>query len=317
MALDAWPANTTPVEVDPSRPAPGSSWTATIAAPPTAAGVEVILPQFSATQRWGPCPWLPRGTAEPQAGDRALVVFADNGATPWVVQWGDVGDDVYPPGPVGPAGVPGLGAPDWDSGWYAEQATTTHITTKTHNLALTSPPRVVQLWFAPDLTPTRMEPVFLPQPRTPDVQVDDRRDRVLQRHPALFGLRRHLGLLANRLPPHLRLEMRGGSMPRVEIPHLSLPLRYVGGRPAVNEQDSLDDVSDCVEAALRTRPGQRLEHPDYGTPEFVFAVQPLDMDDVIAHVLTFEPRAHLVAETAPDRLDEAIARARLTLTLED
>jgi phage baseplate assembly protein W len=106
-------------------------------------------------------------------------------------------------------------------------------------------------------------------------------------------------------------------MPRVEIPHLSLPLRYVGGRPAVNEQDSLDDVSDCVEAALRTRPGQRLEYPDYGTPEFVFAVQPLDMDDVIAHVLAFEPRAHLVAETAPDRLDEAIARARLTLTLED
>jgi hypothetical protein len=158
MALDAWPAST-PVQVDTSRPAPGSSWTATIAAPPIAAGVEVILPQFSATQRWGPCPWLPRGTAQPQAGDRALVVFADDGATPWVVQWGDLGDDTYPPGPAGPAG---FGTPDYDSGWYAEEANTNHVTTKTHGLLLSGPPRLVQMWFAPDLTPTRMEPVFLP-----------------------------------------------------------------------------------------------------------------------------------------------------------
>lgn len=106
-------------------------------------------------------------------------------------------------------------------------------------------------------------------------------------------------------------------MPGVEIPHLALPLRYVGGRPVVNEQDSLDDVADCVEAALRTRPGQRLHHAVYGTPDLVFVTQPLDVDDLVAHVTAFEPRAHIVAETAPDRLDTAIARARLTLTLED
>jgi hypothetical protein len=160
MALDAWPASSS-VPADTSRPAAGSAWTATIAGSPTGDGVEVILPHFSATQRWGPCPWQPRGTAQPQAGDRALVVFADDGATPWVVQWGDVGDDAYPttPGPAGPAGV---GTPDYDSGWYGEEANTTHITTKTHGLALTKPPRLVQAWFAPDLTPTRMEPIFLP-----------------------------------------------------------------------------------------------------------------------------------------------------------
>jgi phage baseplate assembly protein W len=105
-------------------------------------------------------------------------------------------------------------------------------------------------------------------------------------------------------------------MPRVQIPHLALPLRYARGRDVVNEQDSIDDVADCVEAALRTRPGQRAEHPEFGTPDLVFAQQPLDLDDVVAHIAAYEPRVHILAETAPDRLDEAIARTRLTLTLE-
>lgn len=49
--------------------------------------VTVTLSDFDdGRQVFGPCPWMPRGELLPSRGDRALVVFSDDG-DPWIVAW--------------------------------------------------------------------------------------------------------------------------------------------------------------------------------------------------------------------------------------
>jgi hypothetical protein len=48
--------------------------------------VYVVLPEFDTTQKWGPCPWMPRGATLPAVGDKCLVIF-DNTDAAWVVAW--------------------------------------------------------------------------------------------------------------------------------------------------------------------------------------------------------------------------------------
>ena len=52
--------------------------------------VYVTIDEFDPNQRWGPCPYTPRGTTYPTAGERALVVFS-NTLVPWIVVWGPNG----------------------------------------------------------------------------------------------------------------------------------------------------------------------------------------------------------------------------------
>lgn len=66
-----------------------------VASSPSGGTIEVVVPGYSAELRFGPCPYQPRGNAHPQRGQRALVVFTDDG--PWVAAWGDVTDGSYPP----------------------------------------------------------------------------------------------------------------------------------------------------------------------------------------------------------------------------
>ena len=55
------------------------------------------------------------------------------------------------------------------------------------------------------------------------------------------------------------------------IPHLRIPFRITSsGAADVVEQDSIDDVAQCVEVLLRTRPGDRPEVPEYGIDEPLF-----------------------------------------------
>lgn len=63
-------------------------WTAKVAtgADDATDPIHVIIHDFDPHRRWGPCRWTPRGTALPQVGDDALVIF-DNRRTPWVVCW--------------------------------------------------------------------------------------------------------------------------------------------------------------------------------------------------------------------------------------
>lgn len=91
------------------------------------------------------------------------------------------------------------------------------------------------------------------------------------------------------------------------VPHFDMPFRFSGSHAAVVDQDTLDDVSNCVEAILRTFEGQRQELPDFGIVDPVFNRQPIPLEPIIAAILDQEPRASILIEQAPDRFDSLIA----------
>ena len=78
------------------------------------------------------------------------------------------------------------------------------------------------------------------------------------------------------------------SYPR--IPHLALPFRIVDGRAAVTEQDTFEEIRDCVQAIIRTPRGFRLELPDFGVPDQTFHEGGADADEIAAALDRWEPR---------------------------
>lgn len=96
-----------------------------------------------------------------------------------------------------------------------------------------------------------------------------------------------------------------------DIPHFDLPFRFVGGKAVEVEQDSVDDIAVCVEALLRTRPGERIELPTYGIPDPVFVGA--DTEAIMASVRDWEPRASIAIEEGWD-YDAFIQSLRITLS---
>jgi phage baseplate assembly protein W len=79
------------------------------------------------------------------------------------------------------------------------------------------------------------------------------------------------------------------------LPHFAVPLRLAGtGAFASLEQDSPDEVAQCVAVCLLTAEGSRAEVPAYGAPrgEFVGA----DPGATADAVQEWEPRADLDVE---------------------
>lgn len=99
-----------------------------------------------------------------------------------------------------------------------------------------------------------------------------------------------------------------------EIPHFDMPFRFENGTVACVPQDTLDDVVNCVEAALRTDRGSRKELPTFGVYEMTFGQQPLDTKSTIAHILEHEPRAELVTEQHPGMFDARVAEITLSVS---
>lgn len=96
-----------------------------------------------------------------------------------------------------------------------------------------------------------------------------------------------------------------------DTPHFALPFRLEGGSFAVNEQDSAEDVAACVEAVIRTRPGERDELPAFGVTDPAFQQAPIDTDLLVEQVNEWEPRAKALAEETPDLFDATVRRVRL------
>lgn len=95
------------------------------------------------------------------------------------------------------------------------------------------------------------------------------------------------------------------------IPHFDMPFRYFGGKPVVNEQDSIEDIAACVYAVLVTPPGTRDEMPDFGFEDPAFSQQPLSSAAMAAQISEWEPRASVLVDVAPDALDAAVANANI------
>jgi len=58
----------------------------------------------------------------------------------------------------------------------------------------------------------------------------------------------------------------------VDTPHFQLPLRFGGinGGAFMNQQDTGDDIVDCVRAIIAFPIGTRKDLPEFGIPEMIF-----------------------------------------------
>jgi phage baseplate assembly protein W len=97
----------------------------------------------------------------------------------------------------------------------------------------------------------------------------------------------------------------------VTTPHLATPFRLVGGRVAVVEQDSIEDITQCVAACLSTPLGSLVDLPELGIPNELFRqITEVDTDVLLAAVEDCEPRAALLAEA---EFEDLLAKISVTV----
>ncbi len=107
-----------------------------------------------------------------------------------------------------------------------------------------------------------------------------------------------------------------------EVPHFDLPFRLKGGSFAEVEQDSADDIAVCVEAIVRTRPGDRDEAPTFGTTDVAFNQvdaqgRPVDTELLVSQIEEWEPRVRALADQEPDRFDDTVRSVRVGTVSEE
>jgi phage baseplate assembly protein W len=100
-----------------------------------------------------------------------------------------------------------------------------------------------------------------------------------------------------------------------DVPHFSLPFRFATPQAAVNEQDSLEEIADCVLAILLCPTGFRVELPTFGIADPTFATPRVDTETLRVSIETWEPRAGVVLDERPDALDQLIDNVEVLLRL--
>jgi phage baseplate assembly protein W len=77
------------------------------------------------------------------------------------------------------------------------------------------------------------------------------------------------------------------------VPHFALPFRVTAaGSVAVVEQDTFEEIAQCVGVLFSTTRGERLELPDYGIPNPVFQAEAaVNTAELAMAVKQWEPRA--------------------------
>lgn len=97
----------------------------------------------------------------------------------------------------------------------------------------------------------------------------------------------------------------------VEIPHFALPFRIVAGQAVVNEQNSPEEIRDCVAAIVSYTVGSRPERPNFGVEDETFEEGGADPAVYLAAVARFEPRADVHALADPSRLAAYLSSVNL------
>lgn len=99
------------------------------------------------------------------------------------------------------------------------------------------------------------------------------------------------------------------------IPHFDYPFRFSSqGHAVVVEQDSIEDIENCLLAIIKTEVGQRIELPQFGIQSPLFSLQPIPLDPIYNAVTDQEPRAIMVISQRPDPLDYLRALVEVDLT---
>lgn len=87
-----------------------------------------------------------------------------------------------------------------------------------------------------------------------------------------------------------------------DIPHLAVPLQVINGQFVTVEQDTDDEVAQCVRNICAFERGFRIEDPDFGIADPTFTTMPIDTDDIAIALEDYEDRAMVTIfqEIAPD-----------------
>lgn len=95
------------------------------------------------------------------------------------------------------------------------------------------------------------------------------------------------------------------------IPRLKWPLELVGTSLATVEQDSDEDIVQCLKGVLRHRPGDRPDIPALGVPDLAFAEQPLHLEVVQEVLRRHEPRVDVLLTQDPALIDQLVAEVKV------
>lgn len=90
----------------------------------------------------------------------------------------------------------------------------------------------------------------------------------------------------------------------VQTPHIRFPFEVLNGRTQVVEQNSIEEVVQCVLACVSTPYGARQDDPEYGIDAGLFSRQTIrqDITPILAAVEEAEPRAALLGEVELESL---------------
>lgn len=94
-----------------------------------------------------------------------------------------------------------------------------------------------------------------------------------------------------------------------DVPHFDAPLRLSGSSFAAVEQNSKEEIADCVEAVLRTEAGSRIDAPEFGRPDETFEqLSPsVSAEPYLSAVARDEPRAHLLGEAEVEGMTKQVS----------
>lgn len=108
----------------------------------------------------------------------------------------------------------------------------------------------------------------------------------------------------------------------VETPHFAYPFSFKTQpdgslAAAVTEQDSVDEVADCVVRITNTPLGSRDELPEFGVTVPLFEQTPVNVERLVSEIREWEPRAALSGSARIDSLDELLTNVRLDVAASD
>lgn len=100
----------------------------------------------------------------------------------------------------------------------------------------------------------------------------------------------------------------------ISIPHFDFPFRIAGSKVVEREQDSLDDVANCVRAILLTPDDFRTDIDDFGLSDMTFLKQPLASQGILGDISVQESRVSLLIDIRPSIIDELIAEVTVEVS---
>jgi phage baseplate assembly protein W len=100
----------------------------------------------------------------------------------------------------------------------------------------------------------------------------------------------------------------------VDVPHFRFPFAIgAGGTFEVIEQDSEDDIGQCVQVLLSTEVGSRVELPEYGIEDPTFTTR-IDTPGIISAIQDWEPRADVTMDEQFDSVDAYVRHVRTNVS---